>query len=191
MKIEVRADGKTYISGYVNAVERESRPVSTTHGMVTEKICQGAFKKALRSGENISMTVDHMANRTIANTKDGTLKLCEDNIGLRAEAVTTDIEIGKSARNGLIKGWSFGMKVTEDELEERGDKISLRMVKALELDHVTLVVQKNPVYSATSVEVRGGEDTSIETRGSEDVDIAVTAIDNSYYTQTIKQLKGE
>lgn len=34
MKVEVRTDNSVKITGYVNAVERESKPVATPKGMV-------------------------------------------------------------------------------------------------------------------------------------------------------------
>lgn len=37
----------------------------------------------------------------------------------------------------------------EDELEARADDLPLRRIKALDLDHVTLVVNKQPVYTQT------------------------------------------
>lgn len=46
MQIEFRADGAR-ISGYVNAVERQSRPVMTPMGRVVEEIEAGAFARAL------------------------------------------------------------------------------------------------------------------------------------------------
>ena len=44
MKIEVRADETVKIAGYVNVVERESRPVITTRGRVNEQIESGVFE---------------------------------------------------------------------------------------------------------------------------------------------------
>lgn len=38
MKIEVRTDNSVKITGYVNAVERESKPVATPKGMVNELV---------------------------------------------------------------------------------------------------------------------------------------------------------
>ena len=38
MKVEVRTDNSAKITGYVNAVERESKPVATPKGMVLSLI---------------------------------------------------------------------------------------------------------------------------------------------------------
>lgn len=53
MKIEIRADNTALISGYVNAVERESRPVVTPRGRVNELIEPRAFAQALERAENV------------------------------------------------------------------------------------------------------------------------------------------
>ena len=42
MKIQIRADS-VVIEGYVNAVERPSKPLISRFGQFIEKICAGAF----------------------------------------------------------------------------------------------------------------------------------------------------
>ena len=196
MRIEVRADNTVRICGYVNAVERESRPVITPRGRMNELIESGVFRRALEERSNIDMTVDHDPTRVVAKTSDGTLKLKEDAIGLYADAVITDKSIAEEARAGRIKGWSFGMKCTSDEVEERAGKLSLRRVKGMVLNHVTLVNKKLPVYSATSVELRAGEEEDIECRALElDVELTMdeerAKVDYSKYENRLKELEGE
>jgi HK97 family phage prohead protease len=164
MKAEIRADG-LHISGYVNVPGRESRPVITPRGKVIEVIEQRAFQRALQKVDNIDLMVDH--ERKIASTKEGTLKVWEDEIGLRAETVITDEEVIKGAREGKLKGWSFNMMRVVDELEERADKLPLRRVKDFLMTEITLALRKLPVYSATSIEVRAEEEEEIEVRAFE------------------------
>ena len=110
------------------------------------------------------MTVDHDSGHVYASTDEGTLKLYEDNIGLHADVLITDETLIDLAKRGKIKGWSFGMYNVRDEIEPRADELPLRKIKALDLDHVTLVVNKNPVYSAMSIEIRADTEVDIETR---------------------------
>jgi len=168
MKIEIRDDGSAVIAGYVNATEKKSRPVITPHGKVIEEIEPTVFERAIERAANVTMTVDHTPT-VYAQTSDGTLELHEDDIGLHAEARVTDPKLIEIAKAGKIKGWSFGMMNVSDELEQRDGELPLRKVKGLDLDHVTLVVNKLPAYSATSVEVRAGEsaDVTFEERGCE------------------------
>lgn len=165
IKAEIRADG-LHISGYVNVPGRESRPVITPRGKVIEVIEQRAFQRALQKVDNIDLKVDH--ERTIASTKEGTLKVYEDEIGLRAEAIVTDEEVIEGAKKGKLKGWSFNMMKVVDEIEERAGKLPLRRVKDFIMTEITLALRKLPVYSATSIEVRAEEEEEeVEIRASE------------------------
>lgn len=167
LNIEIRGDG-VHICGYVNATEKKSRPVITPRGRVVEEIEPRAFQAAIDRAENVTMTKDHEQAPILAETRAGTLKLWEDDIGLYADAVVSDPETVAEARAGKIKGWSFGMRNVVDSVEERPEGLPLRKVTALDLDHITLVVRKNPVYSATSVEVRAEGEVETEIRSAED-----------------------
>jgi hypothetical protein len=192
MEIEIRANNSVCISGYVNAVCRESQPVITPHGKVVEMVESGVFRKALDKTENVNMTVDHDPNKVVASTKEG-LSLYEDNIGLHAEVVVTDPETVENARNGKIKGWSFGMTNVVDTLEERAGKLPLRHIKGMDLKHITLVVKRKPAYSATSVELRADEEESLELRCEETEIITKEekrAVDYSEFENKLKTIKG-
>ena len=168
MKIEIRADG-AHISGYVNATEKKSRPVITPRGKVIEVIEPRAFERAISRAGCISVMVDHDRAHIYANTEDGTCTLYEDAIGLHADVLITDPEIIEMAKKGKIRGWSFGMTNVVDEIEPRAEgELPIRHVKDLDLDHITLVVNKLPVYSATSVELRATGETEVENRGDFD-----------------------
>ena len=168
MNIEIRADG-AHISGYVNVTEKKSRPVMTPHGKVIEEIEPRAFEQAIGRAGNIPLTVDHDSSRVYASTDTNTVKLYEDSIGLHADVWITDNSLIETARNGKIRGWSFGMYNVRDEIEERADALPLRRIRSLDLDHITLVVNKSPVYSATSIEIRADAEVNMETRTMEQV----------------------
>ena len=168
MQIEIRADG-AHISGYVNVVERKSRPVITPHGKVVEEIEARAFQDAIDRAGDITVTVDHDKTHVYASTQEKTLKLYEDNIGLHADVLITDETVIDLAKKGKIRGWSFGMYNVQDTLEARADDLPLRKISALDLDHITLVVNKTPCYSATSVEIRADAEVDIETRTTEEI----------------------
>lgn len=182
MQIEIRADGLR-IHGYVNVTGKKSRPVITPHGKCIEVIEERAFERAIQKSGDISVTVDHEDGHIYASTKDGTLKLYEDSIGLHADVIITDENLIQIAKMGKIKGWSFGMYNVVDELEQRADEIPIRHVKDLMLDHLTLVVKKKPFYAATSVEVRAGDEVDIENRAFENevTVVDISAPSKSYY----------
>lgn len=162
MRVEVRNDS-VVISGYVNAVERWSKPLrANLRGMMLrfiEKIKAGAFKNALKRNDNVKVLLNHNSDRELANTKDGTAILEEDNIGLRAEVTITDPEVVEKARNHKLVGWSFGFRSNSDDVDESGS-IATRTVNDMDLVEVSILDDtKSPAYYGTSVETRneGGE----------------------------------
>lgn len=158
MKIYLRED-KVLIDGYVNAVERKSKPLwSRWIGQFVERICAGAFSRALARAEDVRILLNHDESRDLGGIKDGNLELEEDNIGLHARAEITDPETIKDAREGNLVGWSFGFDDVPDGVElTRDDESGLpyRKVKDLTLFEVSLLNRKKtPAYTGTLVNVR-------------------------------------
>lgn len=191
MRIEERADG-LHISGYVNVTGKLSRPVITPRGKVIETIEERAFETAIKKSGNITVTVDHDDGHAYASTKDGTLKLIEDPIGLKAEVLITDKTVIDMAKKGKIKGWSFGMYNVIDEMEERADgKLPIRHVKGFLLDHITLVKDKIPCYAATSVEYRADEAVDIEQRALDILpELHISSASKPDYTEYEKRIEN-
>ena len=172
MKIEVR-NGEAIISGYVNAVERFSKPLTQTIGGVTrhfvEKIRAGAFRKSLQRNGDVAILLNHSKKRELARTSSSSsATLVEDNIGLHAEIRTTDAEVVEKARSGHLSGWSFGFKKNNDEWGKDGD-LETRTVTDLNLVEVSLLDDtRSPAYEGTSVETRAenGVEYVVEFRDS-------------------------
>ena len=159
MKLTLRADS-VEIEGYVNAIERNSKPLFSRIGKFIERICTGAFKKALNRNDDVHILLNHDWNRDLGSTKQGNLELHEDNIGLHARATITDADVVKMARNGELVGWSFGFQDRDVENSvERG--MPLREVKDLDLFEVSILNRSmTPAYDGTLVSARsidGGE----------------------------------
>lgn len=150
---EIR-DGRLHISGYVNAVERDSLPIMTARGKCVEQIRAGAFAQSMADGHEIRLRYNH--KRDIGSTSDGALTLREDNIGLYAEAVTDDEEVVTLAGKGELRGWSFGFVAKDDEVEERQNNIPRRHINALELREVS-ILSVQPAYNGTSLEYRDAD----------------------------------
>ena len=168
MKIEIRND-TAVVSGYVNAVGRDSRPITDVRGKFVEQIEPGAFRASLERSENVDLLLNHDKSKVYASTKDGSLKLTEDSIGLRAEAVLTDAEMIRKARSGEFRGWSFGMYVGDSAMEERAEGIPRRHVKSLNMFEVSLIDKSRiPCYVGTSVECRSDGEILAELRYSEE-----------------------
>ncbi len=188
MNIEIRSAESAVISGYVNAVERESRVLHRVGGMpFREVVRQGTFAKALKNGNAVNLMLNH--ERTICDTNSG-LELREDNIGLFAKAVISDKEVISAAKNGKLTGWSFGFKCKKDSWNDTGE---IRTLEEIELDEVSILT-KTPAYTATSIELRDG-DILRECRFESDITVEKPAesVENSRFEQQKKYfefLKG-
>lgn len=163
MEIRVK-DDSVEVEGYVNAIERTSKPLMSRAGKFIERICKGAFKKALNRNEDIHILLNHDWNRDLGSTKEGNLKLEEDNIGLRATATITDPDVVKKARDGDLVGWSFGFTDRDvEESEERG--LPLREVRDLDLYEVSILDRsKVPAYDGTLIMARDDSSKEINVR---------------------------
>ena len=153
MKIKIRSDS-VEIEGYVNAVERLSKPLWSRIGNFIERICAGAFKKALRRNKDVKILLNHNWNRVLGSTAEGNLELEEDSIGLHARATITDPEVIEKARAGKLRGWSFGFR---DREVENGieDGMLLRKVRDLDLSEVSILDDtRSPAYAGTLIMAR-------------------------------------
>ena len=181
MNIEVRNDS-VVISGYVNAVERWSKPLrANLRGIAQrfiEKIKAGVFRTALKRNNNVKVLLNHNPERELANTENGSAILEEDNIGLRAEVTITDPEVVEKARNHKLVGWSFGFYSNSDEVAQR-ETIATRTVTDMDLVEVSILDDtRSPAYYGTSIETRSEGEIPLEIRenvADDTVDIELLA----------------
>lgn len=168
MKVNVRAD-KVEIEGYVNAIERDSKPLWSRVGQFIERICKGAFKKALKRNDDVHILLNHNWDRDLGSTKQGNLELEEDNIGLRVRATISDPEVVEKARNNELVGWSFGFTDRDVENTIR-DGMPHRAVRDLDLAEVSILdKRKKPAYEGTLITARAEEDV-VHFRGEDFID---------------------
>ena len=187
MKLEIRND-KVIIEGYVNAIERNSKPLMSRIGQFIERICKGAFKKAIGRSEDIKILLNHDWNRVLGSTKEGSLELHEDNIGLHARAEISDADVIEKAKRNELVGWSFGF--TDRDVVNSVEKgMPIREVKDLDLFEVSILDRtKTPAYDGTLIEARDDGQT-MQFRG-EDMEAEVSIIDNSE-TEEIREQQEE
>ena len=204
MNITIRADDTVEIDGYVNAVERNSKTLTDRQGQFVERICKGAFAKALSRAEDVRILLNHNWDRDLGGTADGNLELNEDAIGLHARAIIKDADVVKKARNGDLVGWSFGFSDREVENgEEKG--LPLREVRDLDLYEVSLIDRsKIPAYDGTLVAVRTADDSkALNVSDVTEASVRVTdtekkeepaptkEVDYTTYKQLIQEMKGD
>ena len=158
MNIRVTKDS-VELDGYVNAVERLSKPLKDRLGNFVERVKVGAFKRALERADDVRILLNHDWTRDLGGIKDGNLELYEDAIGLHARATITDKEVVEQAKRGELRGWSFGFTDRDVEQgEENG--LTVRNVKDLDLYEVSLINRSRvPAYDGTLVAVRSADDS--------------------------------
>lgn len=142
----LRASGRT-LSGYAAVFGTDTRI-----GGFTERVAPGAFSKSLASGRDVLALLDHRADVLLGRTSSGTLKLAEDDKGLRFDLELPDTQAGRDlvalAERGDLGGMSFGFVATDEAWQ--GDTRELRQVEL----HEVSVVQSWPAYKSTSINLR-------------------------------------
>ena len=158
-EIEVReeSDGM-HFSGYAALFDSPSEPLP-----FTERIAKGAFKRSLRSRNDIKFLWNHDSGEILGSTRAGTMSLVEDDRGLRVEGMLPNTSRGRDVaellRRSDIDSMSFGFSVPQggDTWSSDGSE---RTLKSVRLHEVSLVAW--PAYTATAgtVSVRKYEKTA-------------------------------
>ena len=156
MKINIREDA-VEIEGYVNAVERNSKPLMSRMGKFIERIKAGAFTRALKRNDDVHVLLNHDWKRDLGSTKKGNLELVEDNIGLCAKCTITDSEVMEKAKRGDLVGWSFGF-YDRDVTNGVEHGVLTREVNDLDLEEVSILDRsKVPAYDGTLIMARSDD----------------------------------
>jgi len=125
-------------------------------GWWTEVIAPGAF--ASQVNEDVRALVDHDSGRVIGRTKSGTLRLSEDERGLRVEIdvpnTTNGNDLWVLVERGDISGMSFGFRVTKEMWDDTIEPPK-RTIMAVELHEVSAVAF--PAYDDTNIGVDIGK----------------------------------
>ena len=172
MKIIIRND-HVHIEGYVNAVERLSKPITERLGTFRERVKAGTFSKALKRAEDIRILSNHEWSKDLGGIRDGNLHLDEDAIGLRAEADIYDADVIEDAKAGNLVGWSFGFYPLESR-DTSEDGMPIKELIDIDLKEVSLLNRKHiPAYDGTLVMVRDNEPKMVigESMMADDVDV--------------------
>lgn len=198
MEIRIKDDDTVEIDGYVNAIERKSKPLQSRIGQFVERIKKGAFKRAIDRNDDIHILLNHDWTMDLGSTKEGNLSLTEDAIGLRACAKVEDKDVVTKARNGDLVGWSFGFTDRDVDTHDE-DGMTTRDVKDLDLYEVSLLDRsKTPAYDGTLVSVRDNDTvqyhgepciTEIETRDDSVKTDDEKPVDYTKYENMIRDMK--
>lgn len=155
--LHINTDGTMTVSGYVNETGQLSNVLGVTKRFV-EKIAKGAFSRAIQSGKkDIDFLAEHKGDLILASTRNGSLRLTEDNKGLHMEATIAPTSWGKDyyelINSGILRNMSFGFRTIKDSWRLLESNLYERTIEELELFEVSVV--KNPAYSQSTIAARG------------------------------------
>lgn len=185
------------LDGYVNAIARDSRPMLYDNGeRFVEQISPKTFQRALEKSDDVLCLLNHEPSRILGSTKQGNVELFEYNIGLRAICKIADSEVIEKAKNGKLRGWSFGFEALKEHEEPLENGLKRRFVDEMNLAEVSIIDEhKIPCYVGTSIEMRAYKETKLEYRGEDFkakiIDETERKIDYSEYEQVLKQIGGK
>lgn len=156
-------------SGYAAVFNSPSEPLP-----FVETIAPGAFKRSLNSGREVRAFVNHNSDAPLATTKNNSLRLVEDERGLRVDMTLPDTTAGRDLsvllRDGVVHSMSFGFAVPRggDAWSEDGQTRELREVILYEVS----VVTGFPAYAATEgANVRSIDEPDAPTEPTRSLDI--------------------
>lgn len=121
-------------------------------GGFRETIRPGAFADVL--GTDVRCLLNHDPNQVLGRSASGTLRLRDEERGLRFECDLPDSPLGENVREavrrGDIDGASFRFKVAEDEWDDAGERRTILRVGTLS----DVTVATFAAYPQASVELR-------------------------------------
>ena len=153
--MEIRsADDGQKIVGYAAVFDSYSEYI----GGFRERIAKGAFSRVL--GDDVRALFNHDSDIVLGRSKSGTLKLSEDETGLRVEISPPDTQAARDImellRRGDVDQMSFGFYTGRDTwaMDDEGN-VERTILEVKSLFDVSIVTY--PAYPDTSVALRGME----------------------------------
>ncbi len=143
--VELRAegDGRTF-TGYAAVFGQPSLPLP-----FTEIVKPGAFKRSLQSRSRMMLLWNHDTSNPLASTRNGSLHMVEDSVGLKVTATLPNTTLGNDiaelVRSGVIDAMSFGFAVKKDSWSQDG---GTRYLEDVDLFEASIV--STPAYEQTS-----------------------------------------
>lgn len=132
-------DGKRELTGYAVKWEQLSQKLGW-YFRFQEKFTKGAFEDSLKADDQRALW-NHNTDIVLGRTKNNTLSLSEDNIGLRftieLPSTTWGNDVYASVKRGDVDGVSFGFKKVTEEWDESDPDNVIRTIKKAQLFEVS------------------------------------------------------
>ena len=150
--VELREeDDKITAVGYAAVFNSTSQNL----GGFVERVAPNAFRKTLQEAD-VRALFNHEPDGLLGRTSNGTLRLMEDDYGLRYEVDLPNTTLGRDVaellRRGDLSGSSFGFRMIGDMWDSTDDGFPLRTLTEIALRDVGPVVF--PAYLAAEASLR-------------------------------------
>lgn len=131
-----------------------------------EKIDRNAFADTLSDGHNIFLLYNHNYDKPLASTRNNTLTLTTDDIGLKFTAkINENLSYAKDTyelvKSGECRGCSFGFVALQDDYIYDSEKDEVRRT-LLKVELYEGTVTPIPAYDTTFVQARSNDIKSEE-----------------------------
>ena len=163
-------EDKMILEGYAIVFEQETLIGDEERGFI-EVISRSALQETLM--KDVPLKYNHMDSFLIlARTKNKSLTLSVDNIGLKVRAELIDThsneDVYKMVRSGLLDKMSFAFTVKKQSWDRSGD-IPVRRIESIDRLYDVSVVDL-PAYEGTSIYSRSLDLVETELRALEEAD---------------------
>ena len=153
--INTSTSGNT-LSGYAVLWDAESRTIHEQGRVFTETFARDAFDLT-NSQDDVKLYYNHDTNMPLARTNNGSLRLFQDDKGLRFEADLPDTTLANDVKELLNRGtltgeMSFGFKTIRDTWSPDKKK---RQVNKANLAEISVVV--DAAYPSTYSQLRNAQ----------------------------------
>ena len=176
--VEAAQEESRMISGYAAVFDSDSEDL----GGFTERIERGAFAEAINVSD-VRALFNHDNNMILARTESGTLRIYEDERGLKYEFEAPNTNVGNDVlemiKRGDISQSSFGFTVEQDSWAKRDGTTYRTIKKVKQLYDVSPVTF--PAYPEASVAVRKLEEINLEENRTFENDPATLEVKAALY----------
>src|SRR5712664_4203736 len=180
-EVRAKADGTKVITGYASMFDSQSQDL----GGFVEVIKPGAFTKSLANGADVRCLFNHNEDAILGRTTAGTLRLTEDNIGLRFECDLPDTtyanDLHTSIQRSDINQCSFGFCCSQDKWIQISEAPGV-MREVLEAEVFDVSPVTYPAYLSTSLSAR-----SLFPDGKEEIEKRMASLTLAQETETRRQ----
>jgi HK97 family phage prohead protease len=148
---ELRTADPSRLLGYAAIFNTPSQDL----GGFVEVVRPGAFSRTLQKADHVRALYDHQGGHVLGRVGAGTLKLAEDDRGLRFEVALPPTTVARDlavlVERGDVAGASFAFRAQEERWTTY-EGLPLRELLDVDLEEITITAR--PAYPDTSVALR-------------------------------------